>query len=75
MPLSRRVAETRPTNDGQYTFRNLPPGDYFMAAVTDVEPGEWMDPKFLQQLTTASIPLSLEEGANKTQNLRLAGSR
>ena len=49
----------------------LPPGDYLMAAVTDVEPGEWFDPEFLQQLRAASARVTLNEGDKKTQDLRL----
>jgi len=41
--------------------------------VTDVEPGEWFDPVFLQQLLGASMRLSLREGEQKTQDIRLSG--
>jgi len=44
-----------------------------MAAVTDVEPGEWFDPDFLQQLRGASARVTLNEGDTKTQDLRLGG--
>jgi hypothetical protein len=63
----------RPGTDGRFTVRNLPPGDYLMAAVTDVEPGAWFDPDFLQQLRGASARVTLSEGDKKTQDLRLGG--
>jgi protocatechuate 3,4-dioxygenase beta subunit len=72
-PQARRIASTRPGTDGKYTFRGLPPGDYRITAVTDVEPGEWYDPAFLAQLANASIPVTLGEGQTKTQDLKLAG--
>ncbi len=72
-PPSRRVAMTRPGNDGKFTIRSLPPGDYLVAAVTDAEPGEWMDPGFLAQLVTASIKTALAEGETRTQDIRIAG--
>ena len=72
-PQSRRIMATRPGTDGRFTFRNLPPGDYRLTAVTDVEPGEWFNPDFLSQLGTASIPVSLAEGERKVQDIRLAG--
>ena len=72
-PQSRRIQSTRPGTDGTFTIRNLPPGDYRIAAVTDVEPGEWFDPAFLEQLRTASTPVTLSEGEKKTQDLRIAG--
>jgi hypothetical protein len=28
---------TRPATDGGFTFRDLPPGEYFLAALTDVD--------------------------------------
>jgi hypothetical protein len=71
-PQSRRIASARPGTDGSYTF-GLPPGDYRITAVVDVEQGEWFDPDFLAQLVSASIPVSIAEGETKTQDLKLAG--
>ena len=73
VPQSRRIQSVRPGTDGRYTVRNLPPGQYAIAAVTDVEPGEWFDPTFLQELTGASMRITLADGDRKTQDIRLAG--
>ena len=73
--FSRRIQSVRPSADGRYTFRYLPPGDYLVAAVDDVEPGEWFDPVFLQTLVDSSIKVSIGESEQKTQDLRLAASR
>ena len=73
LPQSRRIQSTRPGTDGTYTVRGLPPGDYLMSAVTDVEPGAWFDPSFLETLKSSSTPIHLSEGEKKTQDLRLAG--
>lgn len=73
VPQSRRITATRPGTDGQFSFRGLPPGQYGLTAVTDVEPGEWYDPAFLEQLSTASIPIRLAEGERKVQDIRVAG--
>ena len=70
-PRSRRIQAGRPSADGRYTFRNLPPGEYHLAAVEDVEPGEWFDPAFLQRLVDASVTVTLAEHERKTQDLRL----
>jgi uncharacterized protein (DUF2141 family) len=72
-PQSRRISATRPATDGRFTFNTLPPGDYRLTAVTDVEPGEWFDPSFLSQLAGASIPITLNEGERKVQDIRVAG--
>jgi hypothetical protein len=70
-PGSRRVQATRPADDGRYVFENLPPGDYRIAALTDVEDGEWDDAAFLAQLLPASLELSLGDGGT-TFDLRVA---
>lgn len=74
-PQARRITAARPGTDGRFLFRGLPPGDYRLTAVTDVEPGEWYDPAFLTQLSTMSIPVSVAEGEKKVQDIRLAGAQ
>jgi hypothetical protein len=71
-PFTRRIMQTRPSHDGSFVFRNLPPGSYRLAAVTDVEQGEWRDPAFLTQLVPASIRLTLAEHGKVRQDLRIA---
>lgn len=73
VPMSRRIASTRPATDGRFIFGGLPAGDYKLAAVTDAEPGAWYDPEFLRQLVGASVAVSLGEGEQRVQNLRVAG--
>lgn len=73
LPQARRIQSSRPGTDGKFAFGTLPPGDYRLTAVTDVEPGEWYDPDFLSQLVNASIPLTLREGEKKVQDIKLAG--
>ena len=69
---SRRIRSARPAADGRYVIPNLPPGDYLMTAVTDIEPGEWFDPTLLESLSRSAIALTIGEGEKKTQDLRLA---
>ncbi len=73
VPQSRRIQSVRPGTDGRYSVRGLPPGDYALAAVTDVEPGEWFNPEFLKELIAASMRISLADGDRKTQDIRLSG--
>jgi hypothetical protein len=75
MPQSRRIQSVRPSADGRYTIRNLPPGEYFLAAVDDVEPGEWFDSVFLQQVAGAATKVALADGEQTTQDLILARDR
>jgi len=74
-PQSRRIASARPGTDGRFSIRGVPAGSYQLTAVTDAEPGEWYDPAFLTDVRRASIPITLDEGARKTQDLRLAGGQ
>lgn len=71
---SRRIVSLRPASDGLFattTTNPLPPGDYFIAAVTDVNSGEWYDPAFLKSLTTAAIPVRIGEGEKKRQDIQI----
>ena len=75
VPQSRRIQGVRPSTDGKFTVRGIPAGEYRLTAVTDVEPGEWFDPAFLEQLMSASIPVSVREGEKKVQDIKVAGRR
>lgn len=68
---SRRIVTTRPDTNGRYVFRNLPPGDYVLAAVTELEPGRQYDPELLRTLAASSPRVSLGEGAKLAQSLRV----
>ena len=71
LPQSPRILVARVATDGTYIFRKVPPGDYLLAATTDVEPGEWMDPAFLQRLSPGALAISVAEGDQKVQDLQL----
>jgi hypothetical protein len=71
VPSSRRIMQTRPSSDGSFVFRNLPPGDYRLAAVAEVQQGEWFDPDFLNTLVDASIKVTLAPGAKLRQDIRI----
>ncbi len=73
VPQSRRIQGVRPSADGGYVIRNLPAGDYFVVAIDDVEPGEWFDPAFLQRLLPAAVRVSVADGEQKVQAIRLGG--
>jgi hypothetical protein len=70
-PRSRRVRETRPATDGAYAIVGLPPGDYLIAALTDVEAGEWNDPTFLESLAGSAAKVTLAGGRKTVLDLRL----
>ena len=70
---ARRILTTKTAVDGTFSFRNVPPGDYLIGAVDDVEQGEWYDPTFLQRLLPASMKVSIAEGEKKVQDIRVGG--
>jgi hypothetical protein len=70
---SRRIQSARPATDGRYTFRNLPPGEYRLAPVYDLEPGATSDPAFLQQLEGTALRVTLQPGEKKTQDMKVGG--
>jgi uncharacterized protein (DUF2141 family) len=73
-PGSRRVRMTRPATDGSYSVKGLPPGEYFLAAPTDLETGEWNDPVLLEQLVRSSARIILRDGETTTQDFRIGGA-
>ena len=70
-PGSRRILTSRPGPLGRYAFRNLPPGTYYLAVVTDLDPGGQFDPELLKTLT-AGVRVTLTEGGKLLQDLRMA---
>lgn len=71
VPHARRMRSMRPSTDGRFGVTGLPPGDYRIAAVTDLDPAEIMDPEFLRQLASASVSLRLVDGQTTTQDIRV----
>jgi hypothetical protein len=70
---SRRTRPARPSSDGKFKFAGLPPGEYYMAAVTDYEYTDLVDASFLEQLTAGAFKITLGEGEKKVQDIRMGG--
>lgn len=68
---ARRILQTRPGHDGTFRFASLPPGDYLLAAVTDVDQNEWFDAEFLKSLIASSIRVSVAAGEKKVQTIQV----
>jgi len=71
---SRRILTTRPGTDGKFVLSgagptNLPAGRYLIAAVTDIDRDEQYDPAFLSSLVPAAVPVTLQPGDKKVQDL------
>jgi hypothetical protein len=70
---SRRIVTAKPASDGRYRISGLAPGEYYLCALTDLDPNDLYDPAFLDQIVSGAFKLSLAEGEKKTQDLRLGG--
>jgi hypothetical protein len=70
---SRRLpAPVRAATDGKYRFTGLPPGTYYLAALTNVDQNDLADATFLEQIAASAIVVTLADGEKKTQDLTFA---
>lgn len=72
-PPFRRIRTARPATDGHFSFQDLPPGEYYLAAVTDWAPDDVRDAEFLSQAVAKAVRVTISEGEQKVQNLRIGG--
>jgi protocatechuate 3,4-dioxygenase beta subunit len=75
MPSRRLRQPVQPSSDGKFRITGLPAGEYVLGAVTDLEPGDWQDPAFLDQLSAAAIKLTIGDGEKKVQDIKIAGNQ
>jgi hypothetical protein len=69
-PQSRRIQAVRADQNGVYRIAALPPGEYLLVAVDDVEQGDWFDPVYLEAVKAGATRLTLAEGEQKTQDVK-----
>jgi len=72
-PGSRRIRMVRPASDGAFVVKGVPAGEYYLAALTDLEPGEWNDPALLEQLSKTAARVVLRDGETTNQDFRIGG--
>jgi protocatechuate 3,4-dioxygenase beta subunit len=70
-PQARHIMTSRPDQNGRFQLRGLPPGDYYVAAVDPQQPGEWYDPRFLEEARADAIRVTLSDGGTRTHNIRI----
>jgi Carboxypeptidase regulatory-like domain len=73
---SRRVVTARPGTDGRFQLSGrgpatLPPARYLLAAVTDISRDEQFDPAFLASLVPGAVPITLQAGERRVQDLAI----
>lgn len=67
----RRIRTSRPDSNGTFDLARLPPGEYHVAAVTDLDPIELSEEAFLRDLVGAALTVTLLPGEVRTQSVRL----
>jgi hypothetical protein len=70
---SRRVRSTRPSTNGAFDVADLPPGQYYLAALKDLDTADLEDPAFLETLIPASALVTVVDGQKTLQDLRIGG--
>jgi hypothetical protein len=65
-----RLKQVMSDASGVFTLANLPPGDYFVAAIPVESSVLWQDPRFLQVLARSATRVSLTPGESRTLDLR-----
>jgi hypothetical protein len=69
---SRRVlVPTRPGSDGRYEINGLPPGEYYLAVIRDFHATDYATPEFLDRIAPGAIRVTLGEGEQKVQDVKL----
>ncbi len=77
-PQSRRIAVRQSGGDGLFVFglaAGLPPGDYYVAAVSDLAPNEQYDSVLLDELARTARTVTLADGDSKTIDVKIATAR
>ena len=69
--ITRRTQAVRPDSAGTFLVRDLPAGEYFATAVTDIDPDELMTPTFFERLVPRAIRVALGEGEHRHQDLQI----
>lgn len=70
--LSRYVRTIRPDTNGRFSIRNLPPEEYLIVAVRNLEQGQGSDPDFLARAGEEAKSFSLAEAETKVVDIALS---
>ena len=68
---SRLIRSARPDQNGEFSVKGLPPGEYLIAALDYVQDGQWNDPEFLEGLRRRAERITFAEAESKRVDLIL----
>ena len=63
--------DTISDQNGRFSLKSIPPGDYMLFAWEDVEYGAYMDPDFLGPVENRGQSISISEGSRESVQLNL----
>ncbi len=72
--VERWIGSARADQQGRFKIADLPPGAYLAVALEYIPQGEWQDPAWLERAVKSATKFTLDEGATRTLDLKLAGS-
>jgi hypothetical protein len=70
-----RIGAASVNTAGLYRFQRLPAGTYYVIGVDDSKIDAWQDPQFLEAASRSATRITLDWGANATQDLILSQVR
>jgi hypothetical protein len=65
----QRFRTMRPDSAGRFALTAVPPGDYFVAAISEAAAGDWMNPAFLENVSRQAARVHVDVGTTLTQAL------
>lgn len=69
----RRAVRALSDTKGGFMIRGLPAGQYYLAAVVDIEDGQWHDPAVLERVRRWATRITVVEGGKVTRDLAPRG--
>ena len=69
---SRRVRVLRPDSHGGFDVDDLPAGEYLIALASDLDPSDRVDGSVLAKFAPAAVKVTLVEGRDVVQHIRVA---
>jgi hypothetical protein len=68
---SRHLKRASSSSDGSFEVSGLPPGEYFVAAVDSLAPGDWQASNTLESLVQGATRVTVRENQVQDVTLRL----
>jgi Carboxypeptidase regulatory-like domain len=68
----RGVHNARADQQGVFKIPAIPPGDYFVIALSSIEPDSRMDPEFFERVSSLATAVTVAEGESRTLSLKLS---